>query len=111
MADTEGWASGVVLASGLHHRGWREATVVQPTRLGRAFGDYFRQEILEAQNAAMRDFLVDTSILEELTPAACLPLPGARTAAPCWRRPRTQACSWRLSMRSGAPSAPIRCSA
>ncbi len=76
VADTEGWASGVVLASGLHHRGWREATVVQPTRLGRAFGDYFRQEILEAQDAAMRDFLVDTAILEELTPAACLAVTG-----------------------------------
>ena len=74
--DTEGWVSGVVMASSLHHQGWRETTVVQPTRLGRAFADYFRQEILEAQDPTMRALLVDTSILEELTPAACVAVTG-----------------------------------
>ncbi len=66
LARTEGWPVGVTLALG----GARNA---QPVRSERHAVDYLRSEVLDALPPELRDFLVRSSVLPELT--------AARTAA------------------------------
>src|SRR3546814_323566 len=42
-----------------------------PTEFRHEFAEYFHEEVLDLQPQAVRDFIVDTSILTELTPSAC----------------------------------------
>jgi len=41
------------------------------TGLRNEFASYFHEEVIEGLPQALRDFIVDTSILEELSPSAC----------------------------------------
>lgn len=60
LARTEGWPVGVTLALG-------NAAAAQPVRSERHAIDYLRSEVLDALPADLRDFLVQTSVLPELT--------------------------------------------
>ncbi|HJV67708.1 LuxR C-terminal-related transcriptional regulator [Ideonella sp.] len=60
LARTEGWPVGVTLALG-------NAAAAQPVRSERHAVDYLRSEVLDALPADLRDFLVCTSVLPELT--------------------------------------------
>ena len=71
-ARTEGWAAGLQLA-GLSLRGHAD-----PAGFAVAFGgshrfvlDYRADEVLDGQPAAVRGFLLETSVLERLTGELC----------------------------------------
>jgi LuxR family transcriptional regulator, maltose regulon positive regulatory protein len=73
IVDTQGWAAGLVLAVGAWQRDQAEGYPPQggATGLRNEFASYFHEEVLEGLPQPIRDFIVDTSILEELTPSAC----------------------------------------
>lgn len=76
--DTQGWAAGIVLAA----RAWlrdREESVPPEggtTGLRHEFASYFHEEVVSIQPQHIRNFIVDTSILDELTPSACAAVVG-----------------------------------
>jgi LuxR family maltose regulon positive regulatory protein len=82
VTDTEGWVAGIAMASELYRqdkeRGVR--SVSRPTGLRHEFTEYFHEEVLSLQPQDIRNFLVDTSILEELTPSACAAVSGSDAA-------------------------------
>lgn len=73
IVDTQGWAAGLVLAVGAWQRDHDEGypPCGGTTGLRNEFASYFHEEVLAGLPQNIRDFLVDTSILEELTPSAC----------------------------------------
>lgn len=73
IVDTQGWAAGLVLAVGAWQRDQEEGYPPQggTTGLRNEFASYFHEEVIEGLPQNIRDFIVDTSILEELTPSAC----------------------------------------
>jgi LuxR family transcriptional regulator, maltose regulon positive regulatory protein len=73
VVDTQGWAAGLTLATKAWKRDQREGVPPEggTTGLRHEFASYFHEEVLAQQSQAVRDFIVDTSILEELTPSAC----------------------------------------
>jgi LuxR family maltose regulon positive regulatory protein len=73
VVDTQGWAAGLIIATKAWQRDQREGIPPEggTTGLRHEFASYFHEEVFELQNQVVRDFLVDTSILEELSPAAC----------------------------------------
>jgi LuxR family transcriptional regulator, maltose regulon positive regulatory protein len=73
IVDTQGWAAGLVLAVGAWRRDHAEGYPPQggATGLRNEFASYFHQEVFEGLPQALRDFIVDTSILDELTQSAC----------------------------------------
>lgn len=84
VIDTQGWAAGLILAAAAWNRDREEG---QPpaggaTGLRHEFASYFHEEVVEGLPQDLRDFIIDTSILNELTPAACAAVvnsPDART--------------------------------
>lgn len=78
VVDTQGWAAGIVLAADLYRRdkGQSKEKVMQATVLRHEIAEYFHEEVMTQQSQEVRDFVVDTSILEELTPAACAAVTG-----------------------------------
>jgi LuxR family transcriptional regulator, maltose regulon positive regulatory protein len=73
IVDTQGWAAGLILAVGAWQRDQTEGYPPQggTTGLRNEFASYFHEEVMEGLPQNIRDFIVDTSILEELTPSAC----------------------------------------
>lgn len=73
VVDTQGWAAGLVLAVGAWQRDRDEGFPPEggTTGLRNEYASYFHEEVLAGLPQNVRDFLVDTSILEELTPSAC----------------------------------------
>lgn len=73
VADTQGWAAGLILAARAWERDLAEgrSRVNGSVGLRHEFGSYFNEEIIDGLPQDLRDFLVDTSVLEELTPSAC----------------------------------------
>ena len=73
VVDTQGWAAGLIIATKAWQRDQREGVPPEggTTGLRHEFASYFHEEVFELQNQEVRDFLVDTSILDELSPAAC----------------------------------------
>jgi LuxR family maltose regulon positive regulatory protein len=73
VVDTQGWAAGLTLAAKAWHRDQREGVPPEggTTGLRHEFASYFHEEVLALQCQEIRDFIVDTSILDELTPSAC----------------------------------------
>ncbi|MBW8814022.1 MAG: hypothetical protein JF588_11410 [Caulobacterales bacterium] len=80
VRDTEGWVSGVVIACALHRRAGRRGADLELTGLRPEFAQYFDEEVLSLQSEAVRRFLNDTSILDELTPTACAMVTGDESA-------------------------------
>lgn len=71
-ARTEGWAAGLQLA-GLSLKGRSDAAALVEAFSGshRYILDYLTQEVLEHQPEHIRDFLIETSILERLSGPLC----------------------------------------
>jgi LuxR family transcriptional regulator, maltose regulon positive regulatory protein len=69
---TEGWIAGIKLAS-LAMRGKSPAKEVLASFTGsrRSVSDFFVEEVLSAQPAEVRNFLLKTSVLDRLCPALC----------------------------------------
>jgi LuxR family transcriptional regulator, maltose regulon positive regulatory protein len=84
---SEGWPAAVQMAA-LSLRG-----TADPDRIARALdvrshtiADYFISEVLDTQPADLVQFMLDTSILGQLTPAACAAVTGRHDAAAMLRR-------------------------
>jgi LuxR family transcriptional regulator, maltose regulon positive regulatory protein len=73
VLDTQGWAAGLALATKAWLRDQREGVPPEggTTGLRHEFASYFHEEVVAQQPQIIRDFIVDTSILDELTPSAC----------------------------------------
>lgn len=73
VVDTQGWAAGLILAVRAWQCDQKEAYPPQggTTGLRNEYASYFHEEVLAGLPQNIRDFIVDTSILEELTPSAC----------------------------------------
>lgn len=82
VVDTQGWAAGLVLAAGAWQRDLAEGYPPEggATGLRHEFASYFHEEVVEGLPQGLRDFLIDTSILGELTPAACAAVVNADDA-------------------------------
>lgn len=84
-ARTEGWAAGIgLLASTLDRRaapGDREDFLAYLARTGRHLFDFLADEVLQGQDPGVRDFLLQTSVLDELTPELCTAVTGRTDAA------------------------------
>jgi LuxR family transcriptional regulator, maltose regulon positive regulatory protein len=84
---SEGWPAALQMAA-LSLRG-----TADPDRIARALevrshtiADYFTSEVLDAQPPDLVQFMLDTSILGQLTPAACAAVTGRHDAAAVLRR-------------------------
>jgi LuxR family transcriptional regulator, maltose regulon positive regulatory protein len=84
---SEGWPAALQMAA-LSLRGTSD-----PDRIARALdlrshtiADYFISEVLDTQPADLVQFMLDTSILGQLTPAACAAVTGRHDAAAMLRR-------------------------
>ena len=72
LARTEGWAAGLQLAAlSLQRAQQRSAFVAQFAGTDRTISEFLVGEVLETLPGDIRQFLLDTSFLDELTPAAC----------------------------------------
>lgn len=80
VRDTQGWVSGIVIACELYRRQSLGSSTLRITGLRPEFAEYFHEEVLTQQQDDVRRFLVDTSILDELTPSACAAVTGDENA-------------------------------
>lgn len=80
--DTHGWVSGLVIAGNIYRREKAKGGNWKPLAgsLHAEFTSYFYEEVLALQSQDVRNFLVDTSILDELTPSACAAVTGDENA-------------------------------
>jgi LuxR family maltose regulon positive regulatory protein len=82
---TQGWAAGLSLVVGSLDRqaaaSGRDNFLAQLARTNRYIFDFLAEEILGAQSPALRDFLLQTSFLAELSPALCQAVTGRADAA------------------------------
>jgi LuxR family maltose regulon positive regulatory protein len=69
---TEGWIAGIKLASlALRGKSLAKEVLASFTGSHRSVSDFFVEEVLSAQPAEVRDFLLKTSVLDRLCPALC----------------------------------------
>ena len=110
-ARTEGWAAGLQLAA-LSLRGQPDAAGFVATFTGshRYVLDYLAEEVLERQPEQLREFLLETSVLERLTGGCAMRSPAGPTARRCWRPSRLPGCSWCRWTRCAAGGATTSCS-
>ena len=82
IADTQGWAAGLILASQTWHKDSlrEEKPERAESRLRYEYASYFHEEVVEGLPKELRDFIIDTSILKELTPSACAAVIGQNEA-------------------------------
>ena len=80
VRDTQGWVSGIVIACDLYRRGMQGGGNLRLTGLRPEFAEYFHEEVVGLQPDDVSRFLVDTSILDELTPSACAAVTGDEDA-------------------------------
>ena len=78
IPEMDGWASGLVMAAEQARRdtGGHD----KPSSMAEHLVAYFDEEVLNLQAPRVRDFLIDTSILDKLTPAACAAVIGDQDA-------------------------------
>ena len=67
LEATEGWATGLYLASQTARGRSRDEWLTEVRGDQRAIADYLLGEVLERQPAELQRFLLETSILDELT--------------------------------------------
>ncbi len=79
VMDTQGWVSGIVIASELYRKEKERnsRSGARPSGLRHEFAEYFSEEVISQQPQAIRDFVIETSILLELTPSACAAVTGS----------------------------------
>jgi LuxR family maltose regulon positive regulatory protein len=84
LAQSEGWPVGLYLmALALTSpNGSDPLDALSASRSDRFVTDYLRSEVLEGLSPRLREFLRRTSILEELTPAACNAVLDGKDSAP-----------------------------
>jgi LuxR family transcriptional regulator, maltose regulon positive regulatory protein len=99
---SEGWAAALQMVA-LSLRG-----VTDPARVARALevrrhtiAEYFIFEVLDQQPPEVAQFMLDTSVLGEMTAGACAAVTGRKDAAALLRGIDTANLSWWRSMRSG----------
>jgi LuxR family maltose regulon positive regulatory protein len=77
---TEGWAAGLGLLVASLERiasgGERARFLAGVERLDRSLYDYLAAEVLERQDPFVRMFLIETAVLQDLTPALCAAVTG-----------------------------------
>jgi LuxR family maltose regulon positive regulatory protein len=79
---TEGWATALWLASlALEHRSDASRFIAGLSGSDRRLAGYFADVVLQSQSERVRDFLLKTCILDELTPAACDAVSGRGDSA------------------------------
>ncbi len=82
---TEGWPAGLRLLAGSLERipspAGRSAFIRDLARTDRYVFDFLAEEVLDRQEPAVRSFLLETSILSELTPGRCQAVTGRADAA------------------------------
>ncbi|MBA4207890.1 MAG: helix-turn-helix transcriptional regulator, partial [Polymorphum sp.] len=78
ISDTQGWAAGLILASQTWHKDSlrEEKPERAESRLRYEYASYFHEEVVEGLPKELRNFMIDTSILKELTPSACAAVIG-----------------------------------
>jgi len=78
VEDTEGWPAGITMARAIQQKDWRHSAdaPVRPSGLRREFESYFKEEVVSPEPKEVRDFLIATCVLDELTPAACAAATG-----------------------------------
>jgi LuxR family maltose regulon positive regulatory protein len=85
QARTEGWAAGLRLLAGSLTRITtptdRTAFITTLARTDRYLFDFLAEEVLRQQEPHLRVFLLETSILPELTPPLCQAITGRQDAA------------------------------
>ncbi len=77
--ETRGWPAGIVMAATIRPSEWAvdsAETPMRPSGLRREFESYFSEEVMSLEPRPVRDFLVDTTVLEILTPPACAAVTG-----------------------------------
>ena len=111
-ARTEGWAAGLQLAAlSLRGRSDIAGFVAAFSGSHRYILDYLTGEVLDGQPEQVREFLLETSVLERLSPAACATRsPAGTTARRCWSKWSRRACSWCRWMRFAAGGVTTTCS-
>ena len=84
---SEGWAAAVQMAA-LTLRSTRDpARAARALNVrGHAIAEYFISEVLEQQPPELAQFMLDTSVLDELTAGACAAVTGRQDAAALLRR-------------------------
>ncbi len=74
VAETDGWAAGIAMACA-RSRFKSAANMEQSAKAGPLSVDleqYFAEEVMLPQNELVRNFIVSTAILDELTPNSCV---------------------------------------
>ena len=82
---SEGWAAAVQMAA-LSLRGGRNRRGQALEIRGHTIAEYFISEVLEQEPPEVVQFMLDTSVLEELTAAACAAVTARQDAAALLRR-------------------------
>lgn len=82
IMDTQGWAAGLILASQTWHKYSLHAEMPEraASRLRYEYASYFHEEVIEGLPQELRNFIIDTSILKELSPSACAAVIGQSEA-------------------------------
>jgi LuxR family maltose regulon positive regulatory protein len=76
VRDTEGWPAGIAIARAIHRDNRGADSPVRLSGFRREFESYFDEEVFSPEPLGIRDFVVDTAVLDELTPAACAATTG-----------------------------------
>jgi ATP/maltotriose-dependent transcriptional regulator MalT/two-component SAPR family response regulator len=66
--QTEGWITGLLLTAATH---WEQAKVAVRGHINVGLYDYLSRQVLSQQPAPLRDFLLASSVLDELNPELC----------------------------------------
>ena len=86
-ARTEGWAAGVQMAAvSLRDESVPDLFLTEFAKTPRSITDFLGTEVLERQPAEILDFLLATSILDELDPESCAAVTERRDAGALLRR-------------------------
>ena len=108
---TEGWAAGLQLA-GLSLRGQADTAGFVAAFSGshRYVLDYLTEEVLERQPESVRGFLLETSVLDQLSGPLCDAVTGRPDSQAMLEQVEQAACSWYPWTRCAAGGATITCS-
>jgi LuxR family maltose regulon positive regulatory protein len=87
--QTGGWIMGLLLTAAPHWEGAEENILIQG-RINVGLYDYLSQQVLDRQPAALRDFLLASSVLDELDPALCSAALGLDEPAALMEQVRTR---------------------
>lgn len=80
QSATEGWAAGISLATLAHDRNSLRDAIQSIRGDQRSIARYLTKEVLERQTDSIRNFLLETSVLDRLTDESCNLLTGRRDA-------------------------------